>query len=61
MVAASQAEKGNVGYTLLKSTEQEYHYTMIEKWKDAAVKSVRSAWLWPLGSLCDNRKGCRRF
>ncbi|NRR23477.1 putative quinol monooxygenase [Brevibacillus sp. MS2.2] len=43
LVAASQAEEGNVGYTLLKSTEQEYHYTMVEKWKDADAVAAHNA------------------
>lgn len=43
LVAASKAEAGNVGYTLLKSTEHEHHYTMVEKWKDAAAVAAHNA------------------
>ncbi|MED4755281.1 putative quinol monooxygenase [Brevibacillus choshinensis] len=43
LVAASRAEEGNRGYSLLKSTEQEYHYTMVEKWKDADAVAAHNA------------------
>ncbi|MET3290199.1 UNVERIFIED_CONTAM: quinol monooxygenase YgiN [Brevibacillus sp. OAP136] len=43
LVAASQAEEGNVSYTLLKSTEHAYRYTMVEKWKDADAVSSHNA------------------
>lgn len=43
LVAASRAEEGNAGYALLKSTEREYHYTMVEKWKDAAAVAAHNA------------------
>jgi len=43
LVAASKEEEGNVGYTLLKSTDHEHHYTMVEKWKDAAAVAAHNA------------------
>ena len=43
LVAASQAEEGNLGYVLMKSTEQEHRYTMIEKWADAAAVAAHNA------------------
>lgn len=40
LIAASQAEEGNVSYNLLKDTTQESLYVMVEVWKDhAAVAS----------------------
>ncbi|MFS0653879.1 putative quinol monooxygenase [Bacillus sp. 179-C3.3 HS] len=40
LIKASQAEEGNVSYNLLKDTEKENAYLMVEVWKDdAAVQS----------------------
>lgn len=43
LVSASRAEAGNIEYTLLKSTEQEYSYTMVEVWKDQAAIAAHNA------------------
>ncbi|MEI7024852.1 putative quinol monooxygenase [Paenibacillus sp. y28] len=37
LVSASRAEEGNIAYTLLKSTEQQHRYTMVELWQDQAA------------------------
>ncbi|MCR8656458.1 antibiotic biosynthesis monooxygenase family protein [Paenibacillus endoradicis] len=34
LLVASRAEEGNISYELLKTTEQEHRYTMVELWKD---------------------------
>jgi len=34
LIAASRAENGNVAYDLLKDTEKESVYTMVEVWED---------------------------
>jgi quinol monooxygenase YgiN len=34
LVAASRAEDGNVSYDLMKSTDTDHAYTMVEIWKD---------------------------
>ena len=39
LIDASRAEEGNISYDLLKDTEKEGSYTMVELWKDMdAVK-----------------------
>lgn len=35
LVEASRAEAGNISYDLMKSTEQDGRFTMVETWKDA--------------------------
>lgn len=40
LIAASRAESGNVSYDLMKDTEKENVYTMVEVWKD--VEAVES-------------------
>ncbi|WP_175987012.1 putative quinol monooxygenase [Bacillus sp. Marseille-Q1617] len=37
LVAASRGEDGNVSYDLMKSTETDHTYTMVEIWKDQAA------------------------
>ncbi|WP_458463553.1 putative quinol monooxygenase [Paenibacillus sp.] len=37
LVSATRNEEGNLMYDLVKSTEHEQHYTMIELWKDEAA------------------------
>ncbi|MDQ0091031.1 quinol monooxygenase YgiN [Paenibacillus anaericanus] len=37
LLPLSRAEEGNISYDLMKSTEQEHHYTMVELWKDVAA------------------------
>ena len=40
LIAASRAEEGNISYNLMKDTEKDNVYTMVEVWKDeAAVES----------------------
>ena len=40
LLTASKAENGNVAYDLMKSTEKEYTFTMVEVWQDMmAVES----------------------
>ncbi|MED4256510.1 MULTISPECIES: putative quinol monooxygenase [Bacillaceae] len=34
LILGSRAEEGNISYDLMKSTEQEHHYTVVELWKD---------------------------
>ncbi|AFC30231.1 hypothetical protein PM3016_3388 [Paenibacillus mucilaginosus 3016] len=43
LIPASRAEEGNVTYTLMKSTEQEHRYTMVELWKDEAAIAAYNA------------------
>lgn len=35
LLPLSRAEEGNISYDLMKNTEKEHHYTMVELWKDA--------------------------
>jgi quinol monooxygenase YgiN len=35
LVKASRAEEGNISYHLMKDTENQQSYTMVEIWKDA--------------------------
>lgn len=35
LIEASRKEQGNIQYDLMKSVEQEGHFTMVEVWKDA--------------------------
>lgn len=37
LIAASRSEEGNISYGLMKDTETEQAYTMVEIWKDAAA------------------------
>lgn len=37
LVSASQAEEGNVRYTLMQSVNDANFYTMVEEWKDQAA------------------------
>jgi quinol monooxygenase YgiN len=37
LVVASRAEDGNVSYELMKATETDHNYTMVEIWKDRAA------------------------
>ena len=40
LISASRRETGNISYDLMKDTEKEYMYTMVEVWEDlAAVES----------------------
>lgn len=42
LLAASRAEEGNVSYDLMKSTEQENQFTMIEVWKDIEATTIHN-------------------
>ena len=35
LVEASRAEAGNISYDLMKSTEKDGHFTMVEVWENA--------------------------
>lgn len=37
LLPLTREEEGNISYDLMKNTEKEHHYTMIELWKDAAA------------------------
>ncbi|WHZ56129.1 putative quinol monooxygenase [Metabacillus hrfriensis] len=44
LVAASRAESGNISYDLMKDTEQDGAYTMVEVWEsDEAVAAHNSS------------------
>ncbi|WP_338542900.1 putative quinol monooxygenase [Paenibacillus tundrae] len=43
LVAATRQEEGNISYELLKHTEQEQKYTMVELWKDEAATASHNA------------------
>ncbi|GMK41501.1 monooxygenase [Paenibacillus sp. CCS19] len=43
LLPASRAEEGNIAYDLLKSTEQEHRYTMVELWRDQAAIALHNA------------------
>lgn len=42
LLAASRAEEGNSSYDLLKSTEQDGHYTMVEIWKSVEATAAHN-------------------
>lgn len=42
LLAATRAEKGNISYDLMKSTEQDCHYTMVEIWKDVEATTAHN-------------------
>ncbi|MBE3102675.1 MAG: antibiotic biosynthesis monooxygenase [Bacilli bacterium] len=37
LITGSRAESGNISYNLMKDTEKEFVYTMVEVWADAAA------------------------
>ncbi|MGM0839265.1 MAG: putative quinol monooxygenase [Bacillota bacterium] len=43
LVGASRAEEGNISYDLMKDTERESVYTMVEVWRDAAAVENHNA------------------
>lgn len=43
LIAESRAENGNISYSLLKDTEQDHLYTMVEVWKDMAAVASHNA------------------
>ena len=43
LLPATRAEEGNISYDLMKSTEQDYHYTMVEVWKDLEATAIHNA------------------
>ena len=42
LLPATRAEKGNISYDLMKSTEQDYRYTMVEVWKDLEATAIHN-------------------
>lgn len=42
LLLATRAEKGNISYELMKSTEQDYRYTMVEVWKDLEATTIHN-------------------
>jgi len=40
LLPATRAEEGNISYELMKSIEQDGHYTMVEVWKDFEATTV---------------------
>ncbi|VDG96532.1 Putative monooxygenase ycnE [Lysinibacillus sphaericus] len=42
LLSASRAEEGNSSYDLLKSTEQDCHYTMVEIWNDIEATTTHN-------------------
>lgn len=42
LLAATRAEEGNISYDLMKSTEQEHKYTMVELWKDMEAAGIHN-------------------
>ncbi|MBU5350689.1 antibiotic biosynthesis monooxygenase [Paenibacillus barcinonensis] len=43
LIAATRQEEGNISYDLVKSTEREQSYTMIELWKDEAATAAHNS------------------
>ncbi|MGF3102800.1 putative quinol monooxygenase [Rossellomorea sp. DUT-2] len=43
LVGASRGEEGNISYDLMKDTERESVYTMVEVWRDAAAVENHNA------------------
>ncbi|MFY0758021.1 putative quinol monooxygenase [Metabacillus dongyingensis] len=43
LVAASRAESGNISYDLLKDTEQDGAYTMVEVWESAEAVAAHNS------------------
>lgn len=43
LLSATRAEEGNMSYDLMKSTEQDYHYTVVEIWKDLEATTIHNA------------------
>lgn len=42
LIAITRTEEGNISYELMKSTEQEYRYTMVELWKDMEAVGIHN-------------------
>ncbi|WP_409368111.1 putative quinol monooxygenase [Lysinibacillus sp. 38-6] len=42
LLAATRAEEGNISYNLMKSTEQDCHYTMVEIWQDVEATAIHN-------------------
>ncbi|WP_138752119.1 putative quinol monooxygenase [Paenibacillus sinopodophylli] len=42
LVAATRAEEGNISYELMKATEKEQQYTMVELWKDVEATTIHN-------------------
>ncbi|KAB7672590.1 putative quinol monooxygenase [Bacillus sp. B1-b2] len=42
LVLATRNEEGNISYELMKSSEKENEYTMVELWKDAEATELHN-------------------
>lgn len=42
LLPATRAEKGNISYDLMKSTEEDYHYTMVEIWTNIEATAIHN-------------------
>ncbi|MDO3411648.1 putative quinol monooxygenase [Saccharibacillus sp. CPCC 101409] len=42
LIAASQAEEGNISYSLHKSVDREHVYTMVELWRDREATGIHN-------------------
>ena len=42
LILATRAEEGNISYELMKSTEQDHCYTMVELWKDTKATELHN-------------------
>ncbi|MEC2056117.1 antibiotic biosynthesis monooxygenase [Peribacillus psychrosaccharolyticus] len=43
LLSATRAEKGNISYDLMKSTEQDHLYTMVEVWEDVEATNIHNS------------------
>jgi len=43
LLSATRAEKGNISYDLMKSTEQDHLYTMVEIWEDVEATTIHNS------------------
>ncbi|MNI15662.1 putative monooxygenase YcnE [compost metagenome] len=43
LLPQTRAEEGNISYDLMKSVEQEHHYTMVELWKDVEATTSHNS------------------
>ena len=43
LIQGARAEAGNIRYDLMKSTEQDGHYTMVEVWKSAEDIAIHNS------------------
>ncbi|GAB6991071.1 putative quinol monooxygenase [Paenibacillus pini] len=43
LIPQTRTEEGNISYDLMKNTELEHHYTMIELWKDVEATASHNS------------------